>query len=217
MADDPSPGHKDGLPYPGDCEFTAFLRHKAESRTTTIPRSEQWQRCLDRAKAVKLLLLDVDGVLTDGSITYSENGDEIKTFNARDGFGINMVRTIGVEVGIITARKSLALERRVKDLSLSLVFQGVRYKVRSFHEIIEQLQIKPWEAAYVGDDWLDLPLLKLVGLAVAVNDALPEVRELAHFVTANPGGRGAVREVCDLIIAAKGQRQALLTKYMDRQ
>ena len=217
MEDDSCVGPPKGSPYPGDCQFIDFLKEKALSRTAPLSELEEKDSPIAKAKMVKLLLLDVDGVLTDGSITYSENGDEVKTFNARDGFGINILRKIGVEVGIITARKSLALERRIKDLSLSHVYQGVRHKVRAYEEIIESMKITDSEVAYMGDDWLDLPLITRVGLSVAVADAMPEVRELADFVTEMGGGRGAVREVCDLIIKAQGQKESLLTSYIIRK
>jgi 3-deoxy-D-manno-octulosonate 8-phosphate phosphatase (KDO 8-P phosphatase) len=216
MSVDSCSSSKDGLSYPGDCEFTAFLRDRAAGRDLTIPRTKLWKQCYGKAKAIKLLLLDVDGVLTDGTITYSDNGQEIKSFNARDGFGINILRKIGVEVGIITARKSKALERRLKDLSLTHVYQGVRNKVRTFNEIINTIDIHPSEVAYMGDDWLDLSLLTKVGFAAAVADATPEVKVVVDYVAENGGGRGAVRELCDLIIEAQGKRQELLAEYLDR-
>ena len=216
MVDDTCHSSSDGSPYPGDCEFTAFLRDKAAHRRPPLSQKERWQACVSKAKDIKLLLLDVDGVLTDGSITYSDTGDEIKTFNARDGFGLNILRKAGVEVGIITARQSPALERRLQDLSLSHVYQGVRHKVRAYDEIKEKLQLKPFEVAYMGDDWLDLPLLTRVGLAVTVADGVPEVQEIVDFITEKSGGRGAVREVCDLIIEAKGKKDTLLAQYCNR-
>lgn len=202
--------------YSGDCDFTAFLRDKAANRHK-MSESDFHKSCLAKARGVKLLLLDVDGVLTDGSITYTDRGDEVKTFNAKDGFGLNILQKIGVEVGIITARKSSALERRLQDLSLTHVYQGVRHKVQAYDEILAKLQLKAVEVAYMGDDWLDLPLLSRVGFAATVADGVPEVKEIAHFVTKNGGGRGAVREVCDLIIEAKGEHHNLLNHYLNRK
>lgn len=200
-----------GNPYPGDCELTQFLRERAESR------KQSSTSLINRAQAVKLLLLDVDGVLTDGSIPYTAAGEEIKTFHSRDGFGLNLVQKIGVKVGLITARKSEALARRAKDLSVAYLFQGARNKVAVFKEIIAELEISPSETAYMGDDWLDLPLLNMVGLAATVADAVPEVRKIVDYVAESPGGRGAVREVCDLIIKAQGRRDSLLMEYLERQ
>lgn len=198
-------------PYPGDCELTQFLRERAESR------KQSSTSLINRAQAVKLLLLDVDGVLTDGSIPYTAAGEEIKTFHSRDGFGLNLVQKIGVKVGLITARKSEALARRAKDLKVAYLFQGARNKVAVFKEIIAELEISPSETAYMGDDWLDLPLLNMVGLAATVADAVPEVRKIVDYVAESPGGRGAVREVCDLIIKAQGRRDSLLREYLERQ
>ncbi len=211
------PGDGQELPYPGDCEFTQFLREKALARHggKTGPLSRQ--ACLNRAKAIKLLLLDVDGVLTDGAITYTHGGDEIKSFHSRDGFGMTMLQKIGVEIGLITARQSEAVNRRAHDLKLTHVFQGTRHKMQVFTTLINKLQLAPQEVAFMGDDWLDLPVLTQVGLAATVADGMPELRPLVHFVTPHPGGHGAVRDLCDLIIEAKGRRNDLLAEYLARQ
>ena len=190
--------------YPSDCELTQFLRERAESR------KESTNALLKRAGRVKLLLLDVDGILTDGSIPYTATGEEIKTFNSRDGFGLNILQKIGVQIGLITARKSQALTRRAKDLRIVHLYQGARNKVAVFREIIGKLNLDPAETAFMGDDWLDIPLLARVGLAATVADAVPEAKEIVHYVTKQSGGRGGVREVCDLIIKAQGKREWLL-------
>jgi len=202
-----------GGPYPGDCELTSFLRGRSqEGDKIEIP-----ERIAAKARQVRLLLLDVDGVLTDGTITYSDSGEEVKSFNARDGFGLNVLQKSGVEVGVITARSSKALARRLQDLSLNHVYQGVRHKVRAFEEILIDLGLKPFEVAYMGDDWLDLGLLGQVGLAVSVADGTLEARKAAHYVTTLGGGRGAVREVCDLLLRAQGNYQKLLEQYRLRR
>jgi len=211
-----STGNPDAA-YPGDCEFTQFLRERAMAHHGGKPGPVSRQACLNRAKHIKLLLLDVDGVLTDGSITYTHSGDEIKTFHCRDGFGMNMLQKIGVEIGLITARRSEALERRARDLKLTHVFQGTRRKMEVFTTLINQLQLTPQQVAFMGDDWLDLPVLTQVGLAATVADGSPELIPLVHFVAPHPGGRGAVRDLCDLIIEAQGRRQELLSEYMTRQ
>nr|MBF0222271.1 HAD hydrolase family protein [Desulfobulbaceae bacterium] len=202
-------------PYSGDCDFTEFLLRKAASRSesSALPKDE----LLGKAKIIKLLLLDVDGVLTNGSITYTHQGDEIKSFHCRDGFGINILKKTGVEVGLITARKSESLLRRAKDLSLTHVYQGVRNKVECFSMLLEQLSLEPSQVAFMGDDWLDLALLTKVGLAAAVADCAPELKGVVHFVSVHNGGTGAVRELCDLIIEAKGKRESLLTEYLNRK
>lgn len=173
-----------------------------------------WQNCLPKAKEVKLLLLDVDGVLTDGSISYTDEGSEIKTFNVRDGFGMNLLRKAGVEIGLITARSSNALKRRVQDLKLTHVYQGKRKKVEVFEQIIDELGLAPQQVAYMGDDWLDLALLKRVGFSATVADGDAEVKDVVDYVSRRPGGRGAVREVCELIIDAKGCYGELLEQYL---
>ncbi len=206
-------GHA-GSSYPGDCEFLEFLLKKAASRSEGVSLSKD--QLLVKAKKIKLLLLDVDGVLTNGSITYTHQGDEIKSFHCRDGFGINILRKAGVEVGLITARKSESLLRRAKDLSLVHVYQGVRNKVECFSQLLEKLNLEPDQTAFMGDDWLDLPLLTKVGLAAAVADCAPELKGVVHFTATQNGGTGAVRELCDLIIEAKGKREVLLSEYLTR-
>lgn len=200
--------------YPGDCELTSGLLARASSRMENNERGYAWRNCFAKARDVKLLLLDVDGVLTDGSISYTDEGIEVKTFHVRDGFGMNLLRRAGVEIGLITARSSAALTRRVQDLNISHVFQGRRKKVEVYEELIGRLHLDPAQVAYMGDDWLDLALLNRVGFSATVADAVTEVRETVDYVARRPGGKGAVREVCDLIIDAKGLYQELLDGYL---
>lgn len=202
--------------YPGDCEFTASLLEKAAARTENTVRGYAWKNCFGRAREIKLLLLDVDGVLTDGSITYTDEGIEVKTFNAKDGFGLNLLRQVGVEVGIITARSSKALIRRCEDLHIDHLHQGKRHKVEVYKSMLKDLKLQPEQVAYVGDDWLDLPMFGQVGFAVTVADGMDELKQVAHYTTKSFGGRGAVREVCDLIIDAKGKYEELLGGYLGR-
>ena len=163
---------------------------------------------------MKLFLLDVDGVLTDGTITYTHEGNEIKSFHTRDGLGIRLLMESGVEVGLITARESEAVNRRVQDLGIKYVFQKAKNKLKIFENLLKELDLKPSEVGYMGDDWLDLPLLVRVGFAATVEDAVPEVLQVAHYVTKRKGGRGAVREVCDLILEANETQSGLLEKYL---
>jgi len=203
-----------GGSYPSDCDVTQGLRQRALEKSEHDERGYVWRSCLPRAKEIKLLLLDVDGVLTDGSIVYTHSGTEMKSFNTKDGFGIRLLQEAGVEVGIITARSSEAVHRRAQDLKLAHVYQGVRNKIEAFEAILAAQKLSPPEIAYMGDDWLDLPLLTRVGLAATVADAVVEVKEVSHYVSRRAGGRGAVREVCDLIIEAKGLRTELLARYL---
>jgi len=166
-----------------------------------------------RAEKIRLLVLDVDGVLTDGSIIYTDAGEEIKRFHVRDGNGIRMVLQAGIEVALITGRRSQALAHRAKNLNIAYTFQGVRDKLEVLRSLQSQLDVAPRETAVVGDDLVDLPIMLPAGFAVAVADAPKEVRERSHMVTSVPGGRGAVREVCEILLKAKGLWDDLLRQF----
>jgi 3-deoxy-D-manno-octulosonate 8-phosphate phosphatase (KDO 8-P phosphatase) len=157
---------------------------------------------LNRAKPIRLLLLDVDGVLTDGRIVYDADGRELKTFHIHDGFGINQLRASGCLVGFLSGRASAAVERRAKELDVTIVHQGVGDKLPVYEQIQTEHRLRDDEIAYVGDDLPDLPVLARVGLAVAVASAVPEIRRTVHWITGRPGGGGAVREVTDLLLLA---------------
>lgn len=176
-------------------------------------RSEEWQAALPRAREVKLLLLDVDGVLTDGTITYTHDGGESKGFNTQDGFGLRILQDCGVDVGLITARTSEAVTRRAGDLGMKYVFQGAGRKMDVYERILAESGLRPMHTAYMGDDWLDLQLLGMVGFAAAPANAVAEVQQRAHYVAERSGGRGAVREVCELILEARGEYSDIFKKY----
>ncbi len=179
-------------------------------------RSESWQLTLAKAKDIKLLLLDVDGVLTDASLIYSHNGTESKEFNSQDGLGLRMLQDSGIDVGIITARQSEVVQRRGQDLKIRYCYQGAVDKLSAYKEICDSSGLKPFQIAYMGDDWLDMVLLKRVGLAVAPANAVREVQDMVHYVTEQSGGKGAVREICTLILEATGKYQETLDYYMNR-
>ena len=202
--------------YPSDCEIREGYRKIVREKAMQNSRSEKWQATLPKAKDIKLLLLDVDGVLTDGSLIYSHEGKESKAFNTQDGFGLRMLQDAGVEVGIITARSSEALERRSQDLKIAHLYQGAGNKLVAYKEITKTTGLKPFQIAYMGDDWLDMVLLKRVGLAVAPANAVPEVQEMVHYTTEQSGGHGAVRELCDLILEGMGKHKEILQQYMNR-
>ena len=168
----------------------------------------------ERARPVRLLVLDVDGVLTDGTLYYSANGEELKGFNIQDGLGIKMLQGSGLEVAIITGRSSRALEQRVANLAIRHLYQGVEHKLEAFEHLLTALGLKAGQAACVGDDLPDLALLARCGLAVTVPDAPDALHAHAHYVTRRPGGRGAVREVCELILEAQGALQAQIARYL---
>ncbi len=163
---------------------------------------------------VDLLIMDVDGVLTDGRIVLDGEGNEWKFFNVRDGHGIVMLHRIGVETAIITGRSSKVVARRAEELSIKHVCQGALDKLKVYHDLKERLSMQDDRICYIGDDVVDIPIMTRVGVAVAVADAHPEVKRIAHYITEAPGGKGAVREVADLIIKAKGMWSKVMGRYL---
>ncbi len=171
-------------------------------------------KTVEKAKKLKLLILDVDGVLTDGKLFFDGQGNEYKSFHARDGHGIKLLRQTGVEVAVISGRKSNSVALRMKNLGIEHVYQGHENKRAAFNEIIEKIGITPEQAAYVGDDLLDLPIMTRVGLAIAVSDANFAVKLRAVWCTTLAGGHGAVREVCDFIMQAQGNFDEVVNAYL---
>ncbi len=153
---------------------------------------------------IKLLLMDADGVLTDGSISYTGDGMQTMTFNVKDGLGLRMVQKAGIVAGVVTGRKSDALSRRMRELGISLFFDGVSDKGRLLEEILRQTGFLAEETAFIADDLADMSIMKKVGVPIAVADAVPVIQSCAVIVTEKPGGKGAVREICDAILQAKG-------------
>jgi len=166
-----------------------------------------------KAKHIKLLILDVDGVLTDGSIILDNEGNEFKSFHVRDGHGIKMLVRAGIVVAIITGRQSKVVERRAQELGIAEVFQRCHDKNLAYRHLIEKYSVKDMEVAYVGDDIVDLSLLKKAGFSVAVTEADDEVKNAAMMITKNRGGRGAVREVCDFLLKSKGLWKGIIDEY----
>jgi 3-deoxy-D-manno-octulosonate 8-phosphate phosphatase (KDO 8-P phosphatase) len=172
------------------------------------------QHLIEKAKKVKLLILDVDGVLTDGRLFFDNEGTEYKCFHARDGHGIKLLRQSGVEVAVISGRRSNSVALRMKSLGIEYVFQGHENKRAAFAELLNKTGVIPEEAAHVGDDVLDLPIMVSVGLSIAVNDANFAVKARADWCTSLSGGQGAVREVCDFIMQAQGNFEDILASYL---
>jgi len=164
-----------------------------------------------KARQIKLLLLDVDGVLTDNKLFYGDNGVEYKSFHTRDGHGMVLLQKSGIEIGIITGRKSELVKRRMQDLKVAHLYQGVPDKLPTFLKLVEQLGLEMDEIAYMGDDILDLPILTRVGLSSTVANADPEVLSRVDFISQYKGGEGAVRELCELILKSQG----LWQQHMD--
>ena len=169
-----------------------------------------------RARKIRVLLCDVDGVLTDGHVWLLSQLDgstlELKGFYAQDGAGLTLLSIAGLKTGVITGRKSAAVERRAKECGMEFVRQGVAVKIPVYEEILRSAGVTDEEVAYVGDDLPDLPIMKRVGLAVAVANAMPEVKRAAHFVTAHSGGNGGVREVVELLLKSQGRWEELVAK-----
>ena len=164
-------------------------------------------------KNIRLLLVDVDGVMTDGRIIYDGNGLETKFFNVKDGHGIKMLQRHGVEIGIITGRTSVVVDIRARELGITIVYQGALRKLESYDDVKLKTGLSDSQIAYIGDDIIDVPVMRRVAFSAAPSDALPEVREMADYVTACEGGRGAVREVCDMIIKGRGEWEEVVARY----
>ena len=169
---------------------------------------------LSKAAQIELVILDVDGVLTDGRLYLGNDGNEYKSFHIRDGHGIKMLLGAGVEIAIISGRHAASVERRMADLGIRYAHLGVQDKLAAFNGLLARLGLTAEQVAYVGDDLIDLPVMSRVGLAIAVQDADPFVRQHAHWQTPSQGGRGAVRDVCELLLEARGQLTALRDRYL---
>ncbi|MEW6125767.1 MAG: HAD family hydrolase [Acidobacteriota bacterium] len=168
---------------------------------------------LERAQKIKLLILDCDGVLTDGRIQMTASGDESKTFDVRDGHGLVMLHRAGLRSAIISGRKSIVVQRRAQELGIAHVHEMAWIKLEPYQQILNEENLSDDAVCYVGDDVVDIPLLRRAGLAVAVADAVEEVKAQAHYVTRATGGRGAVREVVELILKAQGKWDELMLRY----
>jgi 3-deoxy-D-manno-octulosonate 8-phosphate phosphatase (KDO 8-P phosphatase) len=165
----------------------------------------------NRAQKIQMLLSDVDGVMTDGSIILGSNGQEFKIFSAQDGMAITMAKKAGIKIGIITGRKSSVVTQRAQELAIDEVFQGNPSKLEAYFQIRQKYNLRDDQIAYMGDDIGDLGVMGQVGMAIAVANGVPEIKERAHYVTQKPGGAGAIREVVDLILEMKGIKDQVIT------
>ena len=166
-----------------------------------------------RIRKIRLLILDVDGVLTDGRIIIDDAGQESKHFDVKDGHGLKLIMRYGIDVVLLTGRSSAVVTHRAADLGIREVYQGILNKIDFFIQFIEKRGINPEEVAYIGDDVVDIPILKRVGFSIAVQDAADEVKEKVDHITGKPGGRGAVRETCDLILKVQGKWEEVARRY----
>lgn len=169
---------------------------------------------LEKAEKIKVVIFDVDGVLTDGRLYLTEEGKEIKAFHSRDGHGMKMLQGSGVQIAVITGRNSPIVAHRMVDLGVEHVYQGQCEKLPAFIELMAKLNLAADQAAYVGDDVVDLPVMRRVGLAIATQDAHAFVKQHAHWQTPSRGGHGAARDVCELIMEGHGVLQNTLAKYL---
>ncbi|MES9870806.1 MAG: 3-deoxy-manno-octulosonate-8-phosphatase KdsC [Sedimenticola sp.] len=172
------------------------------------------QDILEKAAQIRMVIFDVDGVLTDGSLFLGDDGLEYKAFNSKDGHGMKMLQHSGVEIAIITGRTSRVVTQRMESLGIQHVYQGRLDKLPAYEELKQKLDLKDEEVAYVGDDVVDLPIMTRIGLAIAVQDAHKMVKQHAHWQTEAGGGRGAAREVCELIMEARGVLDETLRGYL---
>lgn len=176
--------------------------------------SELPQPIENTAKHIKLLILDVDGVLTDGRLYYSDNGIEMKTFHVQDGQGLKMLQENGISVAIITSRKSSIIDRRMAELGIDHYIQGQKNKTEAYETLLEKFESTDETTAYVGDDLVDLPLIRRAGLGIVVANANPLVAECADWQTESRGGEGAVREICDMLLTVQGKISSVIEKYL---
>jgi len=175
---------------------------------------EQMAGALDRAKKIRMVIFDVDGVLTDGGIYVGAEGELFKPFFCRDGLGITLARKNGLKTAIITGRNSPQVERRGEELHIDAIWQGCMDKRQAYGELKKRFSLKDEEVAYIGDDLIDLPILVQAGFAAAVADAAPEVRQRVHVVSGFPGGKGAVREILEFILKAQEKWESIVEEFV---
>ncbi len=170
---------------------------------------------LKRARKIELLLLDVDGVLTDGRLTMSNEGAELKSFHARDGLGIRMAQRGGIMIGLISGRESRVVADRAEELYITEVHQRIYDKLEKFREILQRLKLQPEQVCFMGDDLVDIPVLRAVGLAAAPADAIEQVLSTAHYITGRNGGAGCVRELVDILLQATGKWDKVTSRFLE--
>ncbi len=167
-----------------------------------------------RARRIQLLALDVDGVLTDRRIVLGSDGHHVKSFDVRDGFGLVLAREAGLRIAIITAEESNVVTLRARQLKIDWVAQAARDKAKAFQQLLVHFRLNPQAIGYIGDDLLDLPVLRRVGFSATVADAAPEVKRRVHYVAALPGGRGAVREIVEFILQSQGHWPRIMKRFL---
>ena len=167
----------------------------------------------EKIKHIKLLILDVDGVLTDGKILYNDRGEEIKAFDVKDGHGLKLLMRSGTEVALITGRESKVVLHRARDLGINQVYQKVTNKIEVYEKILRGKKLEDKHVGFIGDDLVDIPVLRRVGFSATVWDAIPEVKEIVDYVASRKGGDGAVREVCELLLKVQNKWEGITERY----
>lgn len=185
----------------------------ADSKPGSLYLENVPESVLRKAREIRLLALDVDGVMTDGRLYFDQSGQESKAFSTRDGMGIKALQRSGIAVALITGRQSAMVDQRARELGIEQVFQGSDDKLRALQSLQADTGLELRQIAYMGDDWVDLPVLRRVGFSASVADAEPLVCRSVDWVTAEPGGQGAVRSVCNLLLAAQDKLDSLLQDY----
>jgi 3-deoxy-D-manno-octulosonate 8-phosphate phosphatase (KDO 8-P phosphatase) len=170
---------------------------------------------VERVKKIRLMVFDVDGVLTDGSIIYLDNGVEMKIFDVQDGHGLKLLVRSGIEVAFLSGRYSKVTEKRAEEIGVRYVYQNIKRKLEAYEDIVNRLGFQAHEIGYVGDDLIDIPVMRRVGWAVTVPNASVHVFPYAHYVTKKPGGRGACREICEIILQVKGLWKEVTSRYFE--
>jgi len=167
-----------------------------------------------RILPIRMMIFDVDGVLTDGRVIYLDDGSEIKEFDAQDGHGIKLLQRAGIEVALITGRACRAVEQRAIGLGIARVYQGAKIKVEAYEQLLSDTGLKEHETGFMGDDLIDIPLMRRAGFSVAVPNGAPHIFQYAHYITRASGGRGAAREVCEMILQVQGLWESIIKRYL---
>lgn len=170
---------------------------------------------IERAKKIKVLVLDVDGVMTNSKLIYGNYGDEIKSFDVNDGLGIFLIKNSGIKCVILTAKASRVVKKRAKELRIDKVYQDFHFKIHALKKIRSRFSVKDEEICFIGDDIIDIPVLRRVGLSICPPNAMDEVKPFSHYITKKPGGAGAVREICNFLLHAQGRWEDVTAKYYE--